>query len=1401
MNPTYARLLRASLFALVVAAGFATAKLVAEDVCGNPLACFEPGQEGEIWQALEPFGETNDQDACINSEHPVVGRIRSLERQCLYEPHTQLMPPLLGQMLDPFMLAVDGEKIYVSDQSNHRIQAFLFDGTPVPLTHPIGDGIPGDGPYPAYPADARLTGHNDPITGVRLNSPDGIAVDAAHKLIVGDASGYVNVFNADGSPAFGTIEAPQRFAIPRPFGLVTAATGIAVTPGTIVRGFGVDPQGDPGRIVVTDRFQSFVFIYDAGFNLIKQIPEEIPPDAYPGSGACVYDPDAPLGTFCTPVMAAIDTAGHIYVSEYDNNRIQVLDENGNPISYFGGSDLAYPWGITLDHLGRLVVADTENQRIAFFNLEYPGGPSLPPQATFQFELDAAGTLNGYPTAVIEQAGTGPGLDPAGRILVTDTLNNRVQRFQLPDLAIINPQLDLTSGTGSFQVAVPAAKAAPVSFVGVSAQGVNATVTSINGVLPANTAPLDPLHTASQNANATLGTTIAPGQIATYEFTFTAAGSDPVSFIFDAVGNNGETTADPQEVNADAPCLSCASTHTYLQWTNSPPATAPATLQNGWFNQTVTARISATSVDANLSKIAYQFLSGPEAAGNRWGGSVWEIAVSGTAASIDVDILTDGVSSFRYWAIAEDGTVESSHFVTVKLDLVKPNVGFTLAPAGNAAGWNNTTVNGTYVHLDARSGPVFTGVGTFSFADEGRDQFVEESATDLAGNVSDPVPSNYTGAGGRTVNIDKTAPVFTWVPNDITIDATGSGFGVIPPGTWDATATDPDLNDSRAVANKAGSGVATLTNPGTNQFPVGTSEWTFTATDAAGNSTSVTRNVTVKEVPSTIQYVGQTEVLYGQPLSMTAQVTPAFAAGPVTFTLQGNAGVNAGLAGGIASASLTQVLNNVIPGTYTLTVSYAGGGGVTAASTTAQVTVKPVAIGVIADPKTKVYGSGDPALTFTYTGALVNSDNFSGALTRAAGENVGSYAISQGTLALSTNYALSFIGASLAITERPIRVVADAKTKLAGTADPPLTYQIVSGSLAGSDSFSGALTRDPGETSGIYRIRQGTLALSANYALDFTEANFEITVIGVDVRALPQSKVYGDADPTLGYAAYDTSGNQLFNLPFTGALTREPGEAVSLSPYRILQGTLALPAGYQLYYHDAFFAIQPRSATLTANNAQKLVGGTDPVLTTTPSGFTGTDGITFSATRAPGETIGTYVITPHAAGAALSNYNVEYVTGIFTITDNQAPVCVATGGEIWPPNHKRFYAAPISGVYDPDGGVPTIIITGIQQDELIDSTGDGQFSPDAQGVGTSTAWLRAERNGHGNKQKGNGRVYEIFFTATDDKGASCSGSVLWTVPHDRGQGATAIDDVIRYDSTGVVAGTRDKTQVHQKSPAP
>jgi hypothetical protein len=150
------------------------------------------------------------------------------------------------------------------------------------------------------------------------------------------------------------------------------------------------------------------------------------------------------------------------------------------------------------------------------------------------------------------------------------------------------------------------------------------------------------------------------------------------------------------------------------------------------------------------------------------------------------------------------------------------------------------------------------------------------------------------------------------------------------------------------------------------------------------------------------------------------------------------------------------------------------------------------ITIDADPQTKIYGNSDPNFTYTIVSGNLGSATFSGTLKRIPGENVGIYDIGEGTLSLPAGYRINFVDSNLTITQRPVTVTANAQTKMTGSADPPLTYQVTLGNLVGSDRFTGSLTRTSGESVGSYAIKQGTLALSSNYVLAYFGNNLTIT---------------------------------------------------------------------------------------------------------------------------------------------------------------------------------------------------------------------------------------------------------------------------------------------------------------------
>lgn len=112
--------------------------------------------------------------------------------------------------------------------------------------------------------------------------------------------------------------------------------------------------------------------------------------------------------------------------------------------------------------------------------------------------------------------------------------------------------------------------------------------------------------------------------------------------------------------------------------------------------------------------------------------------------------------------------------------------------------------------------------------------------------------------------------------------------------------------------------------------------------------------------------------------------------------------------------------------------------------------------------------------------------------------------------------------------------------------------------------------------------------------------------------------------------------------------------------------------------------------------------------------------------------------------------------------NDPPVCTLAQpsvASLWPPNHTMV-PVTIMGVTDPNNQAVTITFPAVTQDEPVNGLGDGDTSPDAA-VSGNQILLRAERAG-----TGNGRVYQVQFTASDGQGGSCNGTVKVAVPHSK-----------------------------------
>ena len=146
---------------------------------------------------------------------------------------------------------------------------------------------------------------------------------------------------------------------------------------------------------------------------------------------------------------------------------------------------------------------------------------------------------------------------------------------------------------------------------------------------------------------------------------------------------------------------------------------------------------------------------------------------------------------------------------------------------------------------------------------------------------------------------------------------------------------------------------------------------------------------------------------------------------------------------IPAASLAGI--NV--GTYIgiVTATFAGTSASIPASGSDDLTVTPAPLTITADNQTKVYGAALPTLTASYTG-FVNGDTSASLATlptltttaTAASHVAGSPYSITASGAVDTNYAISYVDGSLAVTAAPLTITADNQAKVYGAALPTLT---------------------------------------------------------------------------------------------------------------------------------------------------------------------------------------------------------------------------------------------------------------------------------------------------------------------------------------------------------------------------
>jgi VCBS repeat-containing protein len=267
-----------------------------------------------------------------------------------------------------------------------------------------------------------------------------------------------------------------------------------------------------------------------------------------------------------------------------------------------------------------------------------------------------------------------------------------------------------------------------------------------------------------------------------------------------------------------------------------------------------------------------------------------------------------------------------------------------------------------------------------------------------------------------------------------------------------------------------------------------------------------------------------------------------------------------------------------------------------------------------------------------------------------------------------------------------------------------------------------------------------------------------------------------------------------NLPF---------DSYTVTAY--FSGTIPLSTGETLVQEDARYTPSTAIGSLALINNAPSAGDDaygvdeDDTLNVAAPGVLSNDndpdGDMLTASLVSGPTHGVLTLNADGSFSYTPNHNFEDVdsftytasdglggtdTATVTITvddSNEPPDCSTASPNptfLWPPNNN-FAPVSVTGVTDVDGDPVTITITGVRQDERVGRAKSS--SPDARILGPNLVELRIERDGNGD-----GRVYHVYFTASDGND-SCSGRVrLGVVTHDQSSNLDAIDGGPLYDST-------------------
>jgi trimeric autotransporter adhesin len=303
----------------------------------------------------------------------------------------------------PFAIAVDKwGNLYIADTLNNIIREVDSSGT---ISTVAGNG------------KAKYAGDRGRATSASLNHPVGIAVDAAGNLYISDEGNFV-VRKVNADRVITTVAGNGTSGYSGDGGSATKAQIAGAL------GIAVDRAGD-------------IYIADTGNCVIRKVDTKGKITTVAGDGVAAYGGDggpATLASLRYPTDVALDSAGNLYIADYFNGYVRMMDTfhiistvAGSGVQAYSGDNaraklasLHGPVRVALDSAGNLYIETNGDSRIRQLNTKHMLN-TVAGNGTYGDSGDG-----GPATSASLKAPYGMAIDGKDNLYIADTGNNRIR---------------------------------------------------------------------------------------------------------------------------------------------------------------------------------------------------------------------------------------------------------------------------------------------------------------------------------------------------------------------------------------------------------------------------------------------------------------------------------------------------------------------------------------------------------------------------------------------------------------------------------------------------------------------------------------------------------------------------------------------------------------------------------------------------------------------------------------------------------------------------------------------------------------------------------------------------------------------------------------------------------------